>query len=328
MKLSGIAGTGSGKLGSTVFATVCGQQVVRQYQPVVANPSTVSQVNNRSKLKLASQLAAALNDVIVIPRQGMKSSRNLFIKKNYGLLAASNGVAQISYENIQLTAGNGGIAAITASRDNENKLTISLQGAAAPAISRVVYTIYKKTDEGELQLVKSAICETPGNNRDFECEIAAASGELVLYAYGMKDANASASAKYANMQCSTGVDIARLVANRTIKSEEFSFTGTRGATMDVSGNIIEPVPAGKARVYVTATNGGTATGGGIYDIGSQVTLTATPAQGYEFRGFYQYWGERANLVSSNPSYTFEVQETTDILAQFAVPENGGFESGS
>lgn len=328
MKLTGISGTGSGKLGSTVFATVAGQQVVRQYQPVVANPSTVRQVNSRSKLKLASQLAAALSDVIAIPKQGMKSSRNLFIKKNYGLLAASNGVAQISYENVQLTTGNGGIAAITASRDNENKLTIKLQDSAAPAISRVVYMVYKKTDEGELQMVRSAICETEGENRDFECEIAAASGELVLYAYGMKDANASATAKYANLQCSTGVDIARLVANRTIKSEDFAFTGTRGATMDVSGNIIEPVPAGKARVYVTATAGGTATGGGIYDIGTQVTLTATPAQGYRFIGFYQTWGERANLVSSVTPYTLTVQETTDILAQFEVTDSNPFESGS
>lgn len=328
MKLSGIAGTGSGKLGSTVYATIAGEQVVRQYQPVVANPSTVHQVNSRSKLKLASQLAAALSDVIAIPKQGMKSSRNLFIKKNYGLLAASNGVAQISYENVQLTTGNGGIAAITASRDNENKLTISLQDAAAPAISRVVYIVYKKTDEGELQMVKSSICETAGDNRNFECEIAAASGELVLYAYGMKDASASATAKYANLQCSTGVDIARLVANRTIKSEEFAFTGTRGATMDVSGHIIEPVPAGKARVYVTPTNGGTAEGGGLYDIGAQVTLTATPSQGYRFVGFYQAFGERANLVSSTSPYTFTVQETTDIVAQFEVTDSDPFESGS
>lgn len=328
MKLSGIAGTGSGKLGSMVYATVAGEQVVRQYQPVVANPSTIMQVNSRSKLKLASQLAAALSDVIVIPKQGLKSSRNLFIKKNYGLLAASNGVAQISYENVQLTAGNGGLAAITASRNGENVLTISLQDAAAPAISRVVYIVYKKTDEGELQMVKSAICGTPGDDRDFECEIAATSGELVLYAYGMKDASASASAKYANMQCSTGVDIARLVANRSISSEDFLFTGTRGATMDASGNIIEPIPAGKARVYVTPTEGGTATGGGLYDIGTQVTLTATPATGYDFRGFFMQLGGNQSMVSSITPFTFTVQETTDIIAQFEVHSGGGFESGS
>lgn len=328
MKLSGIAGTGSGKLGSTVYATIAGEQVVRQYQPVVANPSTVAQVNSRAKLKLASQLAAALSDVIVIPKQGMKSSRNLFIKKNYGMIAAAGGTAQISYENVQLTAGNGGLAAITASRDNENKLTIALQDSAAPAISRVVYIVYKKTDEGELQMVRSAVCETAGEDRDFECEIAAASGELVLYAYGMKDASASATAKYANMQCSTGVDIARLVANRTIKSEEFSFTGTRGATMDVSGHIIEPVPAGKVRVYVTATQGGTATGSGLYDIGASVTLTATPASGYRFRGFFMQLGNNLSMISSVTPHTIQPTQTTDIIAQFEVTDSDPFESGS
>ena len=81
MKLSGIAGTGSGKLGSQVYASVAGEQIVRNYQPKVSNPNTTKQVNQRSRFKLMSQLSAAMASVIVIPKEGMRSSRNLFSKK-------------------------------------------------------------------------------------------------------------------------------------------------------------------------------------------------------------------------------------------------------
>ena len=82
MKLNGLLGTGSGKLGTSVFTTVKGTQIVRQYQPTVNNPSTNLQVSQRSRFKLVSQIAASMADVIAIPRNGIISSRNLFVKKN------------------------------------------------------------------------------------------------------------------------------------------------------------------------------------------------------------------------------------------------------
>lgn len=328
MKLSGISGTGSGKLGNMVFATVNGQQVVRQYQPNVTNPNTVSQSNSRAKLKLLSQLSAALGDVIAIPRSGMQSSRNRFIKRNYGLAFANNGEAQLSYENIQLTIGNGGLAAITASRDANNRLTIALQDDASPAISRVVYIVYKKTDEGELALIKDIVTEIPGENRRFEVETSGVAGELVFFAYAMKDANAQATAKFSNMQVSSGVDIAKLVINRTITNAEYGFTGTRGATMDASGNLIEPIPAGKVRVYVTKVGQGEVSGGGLVDEGSQVTVNAVPATNYTFDGWYLQADGGQTLVSSNQQYTFTANETVDLVAQFNYHSGGGFDSGS
>ena len=327
MKLSGIAGTGKGKVGSMVFATCKGEQVVRQYQPNVANPNTTAQTNSRAKLKLMSQLAAALSDSIAIPSEGMKSSRNLFIKKNYGLAFANGGVAQVSYENVQLTSGKGGIAAITASRDANQKVTISLQDAAAPSISRVVYICYKKTDDAELQLVTSVINETPGDDRHFEAEFDATSGELVFFAYGMKDADAAATAKFGDMQVESASDLAQLVVNRSITSSEFRFTGTRGATMNASGSIIEPVPAGKARVYLTASGLGTVNGAGLYDIGSQVTVTATAGGGATFEGWYKQAGGQQTLISNSSQYTFTLNGTTDLVAVFQSG-GGSFDPGS
>lgn len=327
MKLSGMAGTGSGKVGSMVYATVAGQQIVRQYQPVVANPSTVLQTNSRAKLKLASQLATALKEVIAIPREGLKSSKNLFIKRNYGIFVAAGGNAQVSYENLQLTNGQAGLPAVLATRDATDHVTMKLAETAPANISRVVFIIYKKTSEGTLQLVNSAISSVRGDNNDFEKEIVGAAGELILYAYGMKDADAAATAKYGNLQVASADDLARLITNRTIKSTEISLTGTRGATMDASGNIVEPVPAGKARLYVTASTGGTATGAGTFDLNSSVTVAASPSAGYRFDGWYQQTAGQLELVSNDASYTFTLTGMTDLVAQFEYTGGGGFDSG-
>ena len=327
MKLSGMAGTGSGKIGSMVYATVAGQQIVRQYQPVVANPSTVPQTNSRAKLKLASQLATALHEVIAIPREGLKSSRNLFIKRNYGIFVAAGGNAQVSYENLQLTNGQAGLPAIQATRNEQNVVTMKLAEAAPANISRVVFIIYKKTSEGTLQLVNSSISSIRGDFNDFEKEVQGSEGELVLYAYGMKDADAAATAKYGNLQVASADDLARLITNRTIKSTEISLTGTRGATMDQAGNIVEPVPAGKARVYVTASEGGTATGAGTFDLNSQVTVSATPKAKYRFDGWFIQGAGQLELVSNDASYTFTLTGMTDLVAQFEYTGGGGFDTG-
>lgn len=53
---------------------------------------------------------------------------------------------------------------------------------------------------------------------------------------------------------------------------------------------------------VDYTLGGTTTGAGYYNIGSQCTVTATPNSGYEFAGWY----ENNTLLSTSQSYSFQV----------------------
>lgn len=327
MKLQGILGTGTGKLGSSVFSTIGGKQVVRQYQPVVANPSTIAQVNQRSRLKLASQLAASLAPVIVIPKEGLKTSRNRFIQRNMGLIVASGGTAQITYENVQLTNGHAGLPAIRVSRDAQNKLAISLATAPDAAMSRVAYIIYRKSSEGSLELMTSKIVDVAGDDFKFGTEISNAEGELVMYAYGMKDVDASATAKYGNLSIENASDIARLVATRTISSSDFQFTKTRGATLGISDSEISDIPAGKARVYATASNGGSVTGAGVYDLNSQVTVVATPNSGYRFDAWYRQSSSGQESVSFTPSYTFTLTGTIDLIAVFEEVGTGGAGDG-
>lgn len=106
-KLQGIVGGLSGKLGNAVFRQRYGQTVASQYQPVVANPNTKAQSDNRTAFKLISQLAAVLAPAIAITRTGAVSSRNGFTSVNYPLLEMDNidgiDVAKIDIKSLQLT---------------------------------------------------------------------------------------------------------------------------------------------------------------------------------------------------------------------------------
>jgi len=58
--------------------------------------------------------------------------------------------------------------------------------------------------------------------------------------------------------------------------------------------------------------GGTTTGGGVYNYGASVTVTAVPAPGYLFVN----WSEDGSAVSTNPSYSFTVSRSRSLLANF------------
>lgn len=315
-KQTSLFGKISGKIGSVVFSTSGGETISREYNPHVSNPSTMAQVNQRARMKLMSQLSASLAPVIAIPKQGLVSSRNAFTKLNFGASMANNGVAQITYENVQLTNGNLALPTIEAVRAPGSGITINLAEDASKAVNRVVYILYKKNSEQRLQFVSSVVAEGAGSDGTFRATLPYTEGDIVLYAYGMHDTSESASAKYGNMQVDNAVDVARLTALRNISTEDFQFTETRGATMFADQNELTPVPEGSARVFVTAFGDGSVSGGGVYVLGTQVTVTATPNAGYRFAG----WRDNATqqLVSSDAQYTFELQGQVDIVAIFSA----------
>lgn len=53
-----------GKLGGVVYQQYEGMQISREYQPVVKNPQTTKQTENRAKFKTASQVTAQFAEVI------------------------------------------------------------------------------------------------------------------------------------------------------------------------------------------------------------------------------------------------------------------------
>ena len=85
-------------------------------------------------------------------------------------------------------------------------------------------------------------------------------------------------------------------------------------------NLTVTYPVQKYTVSATANNAewGTITGAGSYASGTEVTLTATPAEGYEF----VKWTKNETEVSTDAAYTFTVTENVTLVAVFeeSAPE--------
>ena len=62
------------------------------------------------------------------------------------------------------------------------------------------------------------------------------------------------------------------------------------------------------------SDGGSTSGGGTYSYGDNVTVTATPNTGYTFKN----WTENGNVVSTNSSYTFTIQNDRNLVANFSL----------
>lgn len=317
----------NGKIGSVIFSTSGGSIIAREYNPNVANPNTMAQINQRARMKLMSQLSASLSPVLAMTKDGLVSKRNKFTKLNFPASYALNGVAQITYENVQITEGNTSLPALIADgvvSNDHMDLDVSLSAQPTATINRVVYCLFKKSNEGKLEYISSRIIATREGavagiwfTASFETLPIA---EYVVFAYGMSDTSERASATYGNLNVVTASDLAKLVATRAISFSDYQFTQTRAITIGSDGKAVEPEQPGKVRVYVTALGqGGTVSGGGSFDIGQSVTVVATPANGFDFvRWAYNGTNETA---STSASYTFTANQQVDLVAIFEVHHN-------
>lgn len=88
-------------------------------------------------------------------------------------------------------------------------------------------------------------------------------------------------------------------------------------TFTVNGNrkltaVFEPVPNPAFHIELSATQGGTVSGGGNYEEGTSITICATPDDGYRFL----YWTENGEQVSTEDTYSFAVAGDRTLTAVF------------
>ncbi|MBQ7596280.1 MAG: hypothetical protein IJU45_06420 [Clostridia bacterium] len=66
--------------------------------------------------------------------------------------------------------------------------------------------------------------------------------------------------------------------------------------------------------FITGTLGGTVSGGGVYTPGQQVTLSASPASGYRFEGWYENYSKRSSsLTWTFAAPTLQNGQTSSVL---------------
>ena len=88
-----------------------------------------------------------------------------------------------------------------------------------------------------------------------------------------------------------------------------------GGSQVGGGGDSHPQPSGKKTlaILVTPTEGGSVTGAGTYDAGTEVEVKAIPNEGYEF----SEWEDGDNF----PTRTVTVNEDTTLMATFKPKEN-------
>lgn len=229
MKLQGFL-RGTGKVENLVVSQTAGVSIARAYQPNVSNPKTEKQVDQRARLKLASQIAAAMSPVIAIPKNGLVSARNAFIKKNMDLITAMQGTAQMMFAKIQLTNGSIPLPALKVTYQTDGTIGFGLVSDPGDSISRMVYCLFKKNADGQLEFYKSYVTENPTSDKDYLMSDTGMDGEVVVYGYGIKDLSTSAKVKYDSYNIASGADIAKLVSTRTMNASDYQFTKTNGIT--------------------------------------------------------------------------------------------------
>lgn len=224
MKLNGIVGKGTGKLGASVFAISGGEQIVRQYNPVVSNPNTDAQVAQRAKLKLMSQLAADLAQSLGFQKKGLVSARNQFISANIGFCTVENGEASVPLLNLDLTGGSARIPVPAEGSSNEIHLS-----AAAPAnVASVYYAIYQEGMGSQLTLVSQELVTEAGDNRDFPTQMTIGDGSYIIYAYAVMGNGSASLVDYADYSASIADIEAILSYLRKVRVNGGTLSATTG----------------------------------------------------------------------------------------------------
>lgn len=238
MKLYGIGGVGTGKLGNQVFAVKAGEQIVRQYQPVVSNPNTAAQVQTRAKMKLISQVAAVVAPTIAIPAEGLKSKRNMFISRNYNLMSFADDKATIALPSMQLTKGTLGFGTLSLTRDNLS-LEAEVVGSIPSDINKCVFVLLEQTSEGKLLFAESravTVTSSTAPRVQFLSTMPISGSKYVALAYGVRPNTDRAKSYLDNMQASTAEAIAQVVAERRLLESDVTLTETIGAVDQTANN--------------------------------------------------------------------------------------------
>ena len=231
-KIYGLFGAMTGKVADAVMVVRNGEQIVRKYQPVVSNPSTEVQVAARAKLKLMSQLSAVMAPVIAMRRAGSVSSRNMFVKANYPAVTYENDQADVTLTDVKLTSSVVSLPGVYASR-GADAINVSLLDTPAD-MNRIVFIVFEKRSDNTLRLVGSQVVTVSGTAPS--ANFPANSGNLVVYAYGIRDNNDAARAMFGNMTVLTAETVAKVIVTRVLTESDITLSETVSNTLSAVPN--------------------------------------------------------------------------------------------
>ena len=232
-RLFGLSGRITGRKGDAVFSVRKGEQIVRQYNPMVLNPNTEAQTVQRAKMKLASQLGSIFANVIAIASEGAKTSRNIFTHINFALITRDTEAEGIKVDcdlpKIQLTKSGRAMCPFTVTRDSlNNKLTAALNRDCTGLYDRVVYVMVAVQADGTMRVLNSAVEKTAGMAGTFAHEFTDPNVDALVYAYAIKDLSNAAKTTFENTEYETGTEVASLISGRVVSASDAQVSMTAG----------------------------------------------------------------------------------------------------
>lgn len=236
-KIFGLSGRITGRKGDAVFAVRSGEQIVRQYNPIVANPKTAAQVDSRLKLKLSSQLGMIFGNYIAMKKNGAQSVRNVFQALNYPNIICKNSEsgrkAEIPMNQIKLTKSTRFMPGVVA-ENRDGTVTVNLVGNNTGVFDKVVYVVANITERSELRVLGSETSSTPGVNGDFKLVLSHSvaawnSGDMYVYAYGVTAGTEKGRVKLDEVNGDLNANVAQLFSENSVSEGDLILTDTSSA---------------------------------------------------------------------------------------------------
>ena len=322
-RIFGLSGRITGRKGDAVFSVRKGEQIVRQYNPMVLNPNTEAQTVQRSKMKLSSQLGAIFANVIAIPGEGAKTSRNIFTKINFGLITRDTSVEGIKVQcdlpSLQLTKSGRAMIPFGAYRMAEGRgIMVSLLENASEIYDRVVYVVMTIYADGSIAYRQSEVVSTAGDNGRFALRLGDTTDNLLIYAYGIKDLSQNAKTMFQNTAYEEGTGVASLISGRVVSMSDAQVSMTAGIRFDSSDTC---VTTNNSEVMVVLENNTTHCDvkcNGLYLIGADCVINVVPESGYVF----SYWkaGSGENQETNPGIHVVSATESENYINAVCVTE--------
>lgn len=209
-------------MGASVFVVRKGEQIVREYNPRVANPNTPAQVGQRAKFKLLTQLGAVVAGGGMFFRnlKAGESMRNAFMRANMGAvtLAPTGDVALLNVSAVALTDGRTTAPSATFNRTS-GVLTVDVSAAAMSDIMGMGYAVITLPDTGRV-IGYSSRAEKADNATTITATIIAPPAlmnKTSVLVWGYRFADDAARAKYEAIAAAETADVVSLEFERMLR---------------------------------------------------------------------------------------------------------------
>lgn len=208
-----------GKIGGVVYQQYEGMQVSREYQPVVKNPQTTKQTENRAKFKLCSQFLAQFSDIVKVRLSPLsiysRIQRGAAVSACMDVTTFSNNQANLAVTNALNAINEKSISGVTTPviSTSGNDVVITIPNGLTG-----MYTIcaYNSTS-GEFISKYTVSWESTGAAKTVDLPIVPVgiTPEYRIVALSLETETADGRAKLSNAlarQANTTVEVTRLIA--------------------------------------------------------------------------------------------------------------------